>query len=345
MPFLLQTAEGDFETVQPFVSWHPYDDIAYVVFSPDSKLVVTKPNRNDEPVTVHDAASGELYCAWARSYRISSNIAPNGRWLFVDTEGDNTAHIRDITNCDYIRYLDNLSLYIHFDTRFSQDGRRLAGTSHPRRPIFNRYRWAYIYDMEQKRILNHVVHRSRNLFGMLDDKFHFFRDGETVLLWTKVRKTINSSNGVKMKLDRRVILQNVLTETIHREWHFKYGYYQLALHPDETRLALFDQDTMHIRVEELMTGKQLTSWPTTNIPRAMEYHPSGRWLMSVSRDGYMVIFEPSIGHTLANWQLAISKVHRTGLTFAPNGKSFALHTYDGRVALFSFPQELLSTTQ
>ena len=213
MSFFIHAAEDDATIVQPIVSWQQFDDIANVVFSPDSERVVTQSNRNDEPVTVRDAVSGELYCAWARSYRISLNIAPNGRWLFADTEGKDTAHIRDITNCNYIHYLD-LSLYHHFDTRFSYDGRRLAGTSHPRRPIFNRYRWAYIYDMEQKRILNHVVHRSRNLFGMLDDKFHFFRDGETVLLWTKVRKTINSSDGDKVKLDRRVILQNVLTETI-----------------------------------------------------------------------------------------------------------------------------------
>ena len=343
MPFLLHTAEGDFETVQPFVSWLQYEDIANVVFSPDSKRVVTQANRNDEPVTVRDAASGELYCAWARSYRISSNIAPNGRWLFVDTEGKDSAHVRDITNCNYIHYLD-LSLYHHFDTRFSQDGRRLAGTSHPRRPIFNRYRWAYVYDMDQKRILNHVVHKSRNYFGMADDKFHYFADGETVLLWTKVHTTIKSSDGGKVKLDRRVILQNVLTEAIHREWRFKYGNYQLALHPDETRIALFDRDSMQIRVEELMSGNLLTTWSTTNIARAMEYHPSGRWLMTVSRSGYAVVFEVSTGRTVEEWQLEIDKVRRTGLTFAPNGKVFSVHTNDGRVALFSFPQELLSTT-
>ena len=196
-------SEMEITIVEPVISWQQHENISKVIFSPDSRLIVTKSTRNDEPVTVRNTLTGEISCAWARSYRVSNDVAPNGRWLFIDTAGRLNAHMRDITNCNYIRYID-LDLYHHFDSLFSRDGRFLAGTAHPRRPIFNRNRWAYIYDLEQERIVNHVIHRSRNLFGMWDDKFHLFSDGETVLLWLEVRKTVRNRSGEKRTYDRRV---------------------------------------------------------------------------------------------------------------------------------------------
>lgn len=323
------------EELRPHFEFKEYPTVWMLAFSPDSTKLIVKPNRNGEPVTLRDVHSGKILCAWAMSIRISSNIAPNGRWLFVDTVGKNDAHLRDITNCDQMRYLNNLPIYHHFDTRFSADGRRIAGTAHPRRPIFNRHRWVYIYDMEEEKVLNHVSHRSSNFLGMWDDKFHYFRDGETVLLWTQVNKKARTSDGHKIKLDRRVLVQNVLTEEIHREWHFRSKWYQVAVEPDETKIAIFERESMTLRIEDLLSGVKHAEWTMQHIPKAMEYHPSGRWLVTVSSKGLLTIFDVKTQQVAGQSQI-IERVHSDGLTFAPNGKFFAIDASEGRVAVYPF---------
>lgn len=325
------------EELDPRFEFEQHGDkaVTQVLFSPDSKMLITKANRNDEPVLLLDAQSGQIRCAWARSYRISSNVAPNGRWLFVDTEGNNDAHFRDITNCNAIQYLDNLPIYNHFDTRFSIDGRRLAGTAHQRRPIFNRNRRVFIYDIDAKMILNYVSHPSSNMIGMSDDKFHYFRDGETVLLWTQVHKTRLTEDGEKIKSDRRVLLQNVLTEEIFREWHFKEHWYQLAIHPDEMRLAIFNRRQKTILVEDLRSGVKHVEWHIEHTPHAMEYHPDGRWLITVSRQGVFTAFDVASQEIASQYRI-IKNVNRDGLRIAPNGQSFAIGTSDGKVAVYRF---------
>ena len=324
------------EVLQPLQSWTQHEDISQVMFSPDSNRLVIKSNRNDEPVTVRDTASGELLCAWARSYRVSNNVAPNGKWLFVDTAGKNMAHFRDVTNCNYIHYLDNLPMYAFFETLFSSDGHRLAGIAHPRRPIFNRYRWAYVYDIKDAKVLNVVKHRSSNLFGMWDDKFHFFADGETVMLWLKMRKVIRVGNGQEFTYDRRVLLQNVLTEEIHRELLFRSNRYQLAIHPDETKMTVFNRDAMNLHEQMLFDYKPLHDWPARKVAWAMEYHPSGKWLMTVSYSGGVVLYDMTNRQPIREFKIATERIRNDGLTFAPDGEFYSIHTSDGKVALYGF---------
>ena len=129
--------------------------------------------------------------------------------------------------------------------------------------------------------MNYVSHPSRNMFGMIDDKFHFLADGETVLLWTEIKQKHRTASGERVTLDRRIILQNVLTEEISREWYFRSGQYQLAMHPSETQIAIFERDAMRLHIEDLYSGEVLSSWTVSNVVRAMEFHPSGKWLVFV----------------------------------------------------------------
>ena len=322
--------------VQPMHSWQQHHrEVGRVFFSPDSQRVITQSNNIDEPVTVRSALTGDIQCAWARSIRISSNVALNNRWLFVDTDGLRTAHIRDITNCNYIRYID-LDVRNHFSTRFSSDGRFLAGTAHRRLPIFSKNQWAYIYDLENEQLVNRVVHPSRNFLGLADDKFHFFRDGQTVLMWFEVRKKVRMPSGERRTFDRRIVMQNLITEQIHRQFYFRIFFYQLAIHPDESRITIFDRDAMRLRMENLHPYKHLTDWPALKPAFVLEFHPSGKWLMSVSAHGDVVVYDIATQEPVQEYRIATQWPIFNGLAFAPNGKSFAIGTFEGNVAIYPF---------
>ena len=281
-----------------------------------------------------DATNGAVLCAWADSFHISANLSPSGL-LFVDTRRRGNSHLRDITNCNEITYIDNLSMYHIHDTLFSLDGNRIAFTAHPRRSIFDRYRWVYIYDFNERKILNEIRHKSSNSRGLWDDKFHYFRDGETVLLWTEIKQSLRAEDGSRKTYHRRVILQNVLSEEIFRTWWFQKYRYQLALHPDEMHIAIFDRDAMSIYVEELYTGNLISKWHVTDEARAMEYHPDGEFLVTLTRNGLLNVFDTE-SLILKRQFNVISNVHRNGLTFAPDGKSLAVGSTDGWIAVYPF---------
>ena len=134
----------------------------------------------------------------------------------------------------------------------------------------------------------------------------------------------------------RVLMQNVITEEIHREIFFRSGHYQLALHPDETHIAIFDRESMRFRLEELHPFKKLVEWPALEVARAMEFHPTGKWLMTVSYNGKVVVYDSATQDPIHEFRIASQKINRNGLKFAPNGDSFAISTGEGFVALYPF---------
>ena len=93
---------------------------------------------------------------------------------------------------------------------------------------------------------------------------------------------------------------------------------------------------MRFRLEELHPFKELVEWPALEVARAMEFHPAGKWLMTVSYNGNVVVYDSPIQDPVHEFRIASQKVKSDGLKFAPNGESFAISTVEGFVELYRF---------
>ena len=93
---------------------------------------------------------------------------------------------------------------------------------------------------------------------------------------------------------------------------------------------------MRFRLGELHPFKKLVEWPALEVARAMEFHPTGKWLMTVSYNGKVVVYDSATQDPIHKFRIASRKINRNGLKFAPNGESFAISTGEGFVALYPF---------